>query len=110
MDFLTWDGAVSMAYAAEQLFLAAQLLTSDLIPLPNAIHAVFERHVPAILEHRKGLPHDVVQKLSDALADYRSGGSRPTRTFAYHLRSRLLETLAKMDEYMRAYGRRPLGA
>ena len=61
-----WDGTVALAYAAEQLFAAAQLLTSDTIPADQALRACCEQHISALLEYRKFLPPGLATELEAA--------------------------------------------
>ncbi|HEX6465664.1 MAG TPA: hypothetical protein VFZ99_00075 [Terriglobales bacterium] len=109
--FPNWDTAVSLAYAAEQLVLAAQLLTSDIMPLSKAVATVYERHVPAILEHKKWLPFDVAQQLADAFSDYRSARHHIlNHRIVQHLRSRLLKVLTIVNSYLLDYNPEALAA
>jgi hypothetical protein len=61
-----WDGSVALAYAAEQLFAAAQLLTSDRIPADQALRASCEQHISALLEYREFLPPVLATELEAA--------------------------------------------
>jgi hypothetical protein len=64
---LHWDDVLALGYAAEQLFLASQLLTSDVVPIGEAVHTACHRHIGALLSVRRLLPGDLVKKL-DACA------------------------------------------
>lgn len=109
--FSNWDTAVSLAYAAEQLVLAAQLLTSDMVPMHTAVITAYERYVPAILEHKKWLPFDVAVQLDEAFMDYRSARNRSLdRSLIQHLRSRLLRVLAIVDHYLHDFNPEMLAA
>ena len=61
-----WDGAVALEYAAEHLFAAAQLLTSDRIPADHALRVSCEKHISALLEYRKFFPQVVGAELEAA--------------------------------------------
>ena len=61
-----WDGTVALAYAAEHLFAAAQLLTSDRIPADRVLRVSCEQHISALLEYRKFLPQVIGTELEAA--------------------------------------------
>ena len=61
-----WDGTVALEYAAEHLFAAAQLLTSDRIPADHALRVSCEQHISALLEYRKFFPQVVGTALDAA--------------------------------------------
>jgi hypothetical protein len=60
---LQWDNVVALGYAAEQLFLAGQLLTSDVIPTEHAVREACERHMRGLLVFKKLLPGELVRRL-----------------------------------------------
>ena len=60
---LHWDDVLAVGYAAEQLFVAAQLLTSDVIPLEEAVSTACDRHIARLLEYRNQLPGGVAARL-----------------------------------------------
>jgi hypothetical protein len=62
----TWDGTVALAYAAEQLFTAAQLLTSDRIPADHALRVSCEQHISRLMEYREFLPKGIGTELEAA--------------------------------------------
>ena len=51
-----WDGTVALEYAAEHLFAAAQLLTSDRIPADHALRVSCEQHIFCAPGIPKALP------------------------------------------------------
>ena len=65
-----WDSAVTLAYAAEQLFAAAQLLTSDMIPWNRAVRAAYLRHLGPLLDNGDFLPADIREDLKAAQKSY----------------------------------------
>ena len=50
------DSYVALAYAAEQLFLAAQELSSDTVPKEVAVERTCKRLLPNVMRHAKWLP------------------------------------------------------
>ena len=50
------DSYLALAYAAEQLFLAAQELSSDTVPQEVAIERTCTRLLPNVMQHAKWLP------------------------------------------------------
>ena len=52
---LNWDTRVALAYAAEELFLTAQALTTDLISREQGLLEAHD-HVRALLQHERYLP------------------------------------------------------
>lgn len=94
---MQWDSAVSLAFAAEQLFEAAQLLTSDLVPANRALHIVHDRHLAPLLENRNLLPEPVRDQLVAAQREFDSAVSKGlTRDFARHLASELMRILSEV--------------
>lgn len=63
---MQWDSAITLAYAAEQLFAASQLLTSDLVPGSRALRMAYDRHIVPLLENERFLPEDIREKLMGA--------------------------------------------
>ena len=90
---MKWDTAVALAYAAEQLFLAGQLLTSDMVPLEKSVPMAFDRYISALLEHRKFLPAEVAGQLREAQDEYKRSAGRLDRARAQHLCRRVLKLL-----------------
>jgi hypothetical protein len=73
----TWDHVIALSYAAEQLFMAGQLLTSDTVPLPFAVQQVCDRHLTRLKQHSDLLPTDVNTWIAECLqkcADMRRAG------------------------------------
>lgn len=63
---MQWDSAITLAYAAEQLFAASQLLTSDLVPGNRALRMAYDRHLVPLLENERFLPEGIREKLLGA--------------------------------------------
>ncbi len=63
----TWDNIIALSYAAEQLFIAAQLLTSDTIPLESAVEQVCERYLTRLKQHHGLLPAHVNAWIAECL-------------------------------------------
>ena len=64
-----WDNYIALSYAAEQLFMAAQLLTSDTVPLNYAVQQSCENHLRALVQHRDLLPGYVNTWIRECLRD-----------------------------------------
>ena len=62
---MEWDSAITLAFAAENLFAAAQLLTSDLVPWRRALRVAYDRHLVPLLENDDFLPEDIREKRSE---------------------------------------------
>lgn len=59
---LDWDTRVALAYAAEELFLTAQALTTDLISREQGLLEA-HGHVRALLRHERYLPARIGMRL-----------------------------------------------
>ncbi len=95
---MEWDSAITLAFAAEHLFEAAQLLTSDLVPPNEALHIAHDRHIVPLLENACRLPADIREKLVAARHDYLNATADGlTRNFARHLASELMELLSEIS-------------
>ena len=66
----SWDTAVALAFAAEQSFAAAQLLTSNTITPQEALRLSYEEYVSPLLEHTRFLPLSMTARLRRAHAEY----------------------------------------
>ena len=94
---MNWDSAITLAFAAEQLFAAAQLLTSDLVPWNRALRIAYERHLVPLLENDRLLPEDIRDKMLEAHRSYISAKSRGlSKEFAQHLASELMDILREI--------------
>jgi hypothetical protein len=92
-----WDSAISLAFAAEQLFAAAQLLTSDLVPWNRALRISYERHLVPLLENDSLLPEQIRDELLEAHRSYVSAKSRGmTPDFARQLARELMGILREV--------------
>jgi hypothetical protein len=90
-----WDSAITLAYAAEQLFAAAQLLTSDIVPWNRALRIAHERHLAPLLENERFLPERIRDRLLEAHRSYLSAKSAGiTREYARQLASELMSILS----------------
>ncbi len=70
---MDWDTAIALAYAAEQLFVAAQALTSDLVSTEHGL-SVADSRLGALVENSGLLPNSIRQRvlhLHDCYLRYR---------------------------------------
>ena len=96
-----WDSAICLAFAAENLFAAAQLLTSDLVPWKRALRVSYERHIVPLVENDDLLPADIREKLLDAHRSYIQADSRGlNREFARQLASELMGILSEISSML----------
>jgi hypothetical protein len=58
----SWDTAVALSYAAEELVFAAQALTSDLLSREQGV-AVAHRHLHGLMRHERSLPTQIGDRL-----------------------------------------------
>ena len=65
-----WDTAVTLAFAAEQSFGAAALLTSNMITQQEALRLSYDRYISPLLEHTRFLPLSITARLRSAQAKY----------------------------------------
>ena len=94
---MEWDSAITLAFAAEHLFEAAQLLTSDLVPPNEALRTAHQRHIVPLLENACLLPAYMREKLVAARDDYLNATADGlTRNFARHLASELMDLLSEI--------------
>jgi hypothetical protein len=92
-----WDSAITLAFAAENLFAAAQLLTSDLVPWKRALRLAYDRHLVPLLENDDFLPEEIREKLLDAHRSYLRANSRGINPeFARQLASELMHILGEI--------------
>jgi hypothetical protein len=92
-----WDSAITLAFAAEHLFEAAQLLTSDLVPPERALKIAHEQHMVPLLENDTFLPPVIRGKLLAAQESYVQATSNEfTRDFARELASELMNILSEI--------------
>ena len=94
---MEWDSAITLAFAAEQLFAAAQLLTSDLVPWNRALHTAHERHIVPLLENDSLLPEGIREKLREAHRSYLAADAQGlTPDFARKLASELMAIFSEI--------------
>ena len=106
---MQWDSAVSLAFAAEQLFAAAQLLTSDLVPANQALELVHERHLVPLLDNGDFLPEPVRHQIVEAQHSYNTAVSKGlTRDFARCLASELMKILSEVTGILKQISGRSL--
>src|SRR5438270_8433021 len=60
-----WDNVLALGYAAEQLFVASQLLTSDTVPLHEGIDAACEQHLGNLLRYEELLPATLTSSIRE---------------------------------------------
>jgi hypothetical protein len=58
----SWDTTVALAYAAEELFITAQALTTDLISREHGL-SVAHQHLRGLLQHEGSLPSGIGMRL-----------------------------------------------
>ena len=94
---MEWDSAITLAFAAEHLFEAAQLLTSDLVQPERALRIAHEQHMVPLLENDTFLPSQIRGKLLAAQKSYQDATSKDfTRDFARELASELMNILSEI--------------
>ncbi len=59
---MDWDTAIALSYAAEQLFIAAQALTSDLVSTDQGL-SVADARLTALLQNAEFLPAQIGQRV-----------------------------------------------
>ncbi len=59
---MDWDTAIALAYAAEQLFVAAQALTSDIVSTEHGL-SVADSRLGALIENSELLPNRIREKI-----------------------------------------------
>jgi hypothetical protein len=93
-----WDSAITLAFAAEHLFEAAQLLTSDLVPWEKALKIAHEQHMVPLLENDSFLPEAIRARLLAAQASYLKAQSDGlSRDFAHQLARDLMNILRQIS-------------
>jgi len=94
---LEWDSTITLAFAAEHLFQAAQLLTSDIVPWNRALRVAYERHMVPLLENDSFLPGEIRDKLLAAHRSYINAKSTGlSRDFARQLGSELMNIVTEI--------------
>jgi len=92
-----WDTAVTLAFAAEQSFAAAQLLTSNMITPQEALRLTYHKYISPLLEHTRFLPLSMTAMLRSAHAKYVHAEKRGIgREDASRLASELMVILHQM--------------
>jgi len=105
---VNWDSAITLAFAAEQLFAAAQLLTSDLVPWNRALRIAYERHLVPLVENDSFLPADIRAKMLEAHRSYLREKSRGlSREFARELANDLMSILREIMPLLNRVSGRP---
>jgi hypothetical protein len=94
---LEWDSTISLAFAAEHLFQAAQLLTSDIVPWNRALRVAYDRHMVPLLENDSLLPGEIREKLLAVQRSYvNAKATGMSRDFARQLGSELMKILTEI--------------
>ena len=105
---LDWDTAVTLAFAAEQSFSAAQLLTSDKIPPLDALRVSYDRYVRSLLVHAQFLPASITADLRMAQSNYaRAKKKGISREEALRMASELMVILRQMAPLLQARNSQP---
>jgi hypothetical protein len=106
-----WDTALALAYAAEQLFVAAQALTSDLVRIDQGLE-VADLRLAALLQNQEFLPEpirDRVCKLRDSYRTYRP--AKPLdQAMAGRLAQQTMDVLAEVRDVLANIERKRLAA
>ena len=99
---MEWDSAITLAFAAEQLFAAAQLLTSDLVPWNRGLRLAYEQHLVPLLENDTLLPDEIRDRLLEAHRSYVGARSRGLNLdFSQQLAAQLMTILGEITTIMR---------
>jgi len=69
-DLWDWDCTVALEFAAEALFEASQLLTSDIVPSTQVLSVSYLKCISSLLQHQKLFPVDVARDLRRAQQEY----------------------------------------
>jgi len=97
-----WDTAVTLAFAAEQSFAAAQLLSSDRIAPEDALRLSYDKYISSLLAHTRFLPVSITAKLLRAQSRYVQAKERGiSRDDAGRLASELMVILRQMASLLR---------
>ena len=92
-----WDTTVTLAFAAEQSFAAAQLLTSDKIAPRDALRRSYDKHISSLLANAHFLPSSITADLLRAQAEYvHANESGISNEDARHLSSELMVVLRQI--------------
>jgi len=98
-----WDTAVTLAFAAEQSFAAAQLLTSDKITPLDALRLSYDKYVSSLLVHTQFLPISLTAELRGAQSEYAHAKEKGiSREDARRLASDLMVILRRMAPLLEA--------
>jgi len=93
------DSYLAMAYAAEQLFLAAQELSSDTVPQDVAVERTCTRLLPNVLQHAKWLPLRMQTELRRL--EQLCTTSKQRRPDAVTLKAAVADLLTRINERLR---------
>lgn len=105
---LHWDDVLALGYAAEQLCVAGQLLTSDVVPLDQAVQTACGRHIGGLLAVRHLLPRDLVKKLEGCLMECPANVAL-TRSQAERLGRRVLGIMEDVRRVLNAVAEHETG-
>lgn len=98
---MKWDSAINLAFAAENLFAAAQLLTTDLLPWNRALRIAYAKHLVPLIENDDFLPEDIRGKLVEAHRSYLCADSHGLcPSFARQLASELMALVREISEIL----------
>jgi hypothetical protein len=98
-----WDTAVTLAFAAEQSFAAAQLLTSDKITPLDALRLCYEKYIASLLVHAHFLPSSITAELRMAQSNYvRAKDKEISRADALRMASELMAILRQLAPLLQA--------
>jgi hypothetical protein len=103
------DSYLALAYAAEQLFLAAQELSSDTIPADIAVERTCTRLLPNVLQHAKWLPMRLQSELR-RLEQLCTTFNQRRSLDAVVLKSAISDLLSRVNERLRPQDVPPLAS
>ncbi len=107
---MSWDQLVALGYAAEQLFMAAQLLTSDTVAIDSGLRRSCE-HLQRLIEHQELLPRYLATWTRDCLQNCREfatgNGHGSCAEHAQQLSGAILQLLDEVRRVLNEHAGQP---
>jgi len=96
-----WDTAIALAYAAEQLFIAAQALTSDLVSTDHGL-SLADSRISALLQNSEFLPTPIGQRVHKLHDSYlrRRAAAHQDASIARSLANDTMAALAEIRDVL----------
>jgi hypothetical protein len=96
-----WDTAIALAYAAEQLFIAAQALTSDLVSKDQGL-SIADSRISALLQNAEFLPDGIGQRVRQLHHSYlrRRAAAHQNASIARSLANDTMSALAEIRDVL----------